>query len=312
MSKTLPQGLYAPLPVFFNAEDEIDYVSFASHARYVTAPGVLPVVSASMGEAVHLTPQERFKLIQTLRSTLDSAGLQKTPIVAGVGGNSTRETIQLARDATSAGADFALVIVPGYWASYLKGNHTAIRRFFVDVAAASPIPVVIYNFPPVAGGIDLDSDDVAAIARQAPNVCGVMLSDGNVGKLAQIAALLDGSSFTTLAGLIDFLLPSVVVGSTGAISPLPNIAPKFSMELWEMTQNLETKADISKAQKAQGAAALAESALLKSGVPGLKGLLNRYFGYPASPRLPLLAYGDVSKLSENKYISDIVAQDRRH
>ncbi|KAH0495967.1 hypothetical protein TgHK011_009490 [Trichoderma gracile] len=264
MSKTLPHGLYAPLPVFFNSEDEID----------VTAPGVLPVVSASMGEAVHLTPQERIKLIQTLRSTLDSAGLQKTPIVAGVGGSSTRETIQLARDAASAGADFALVIVPGYWAGYLKGNPTAVRRFFVDVAAGSPIPVVIYNFPPVAGGIDLDSDDVAAIARQAPNVCGVMLSDGNVGKLAQIAALLDGSSFTTLAGLIDFLLPSVVVGSAGAISPLPNIAPKFSMEMWEMTQNLQTKADISKAQKAQGAAALAESALLKSGVPGLKGLLN--------------------------------------
>ncbi|KKP02764.1 dihydrodipicolinate synthase [Trichoderma harzianum] len=195
-----------------------------------------------MGEAVHLTPQERIKLVQTLRNALDSIGLQKTPIVAGVGGNSTRETIQLARDAAAAGADFALVIAPGYWAGYLKGNPAVVKRFFVDVAAGSPIPVYGTSHP-------------------APAVlCG------NVGKLARIAALLDGTSFTTLAGLIDFLLPSVVVGSAGAISPLPNIAPKFSMKLWNLTQNFETKADFKAAQKSQGLASLAESALLKSGV----------------------------------------------
>ncbi|PNP45147.1 hypothetical protein TGAMA5MH_03198 [Trichoderma gamsii] len=306
MAKTLPKGLYAPLPVFFNDQDEIDYEAFAKHAKYVTAPGVLPVVSASMGEAVHLTPQERVKLIETLRSALDSIGLQETPIVAGVGGNSTRETIQLARDAAAAGANFALVIAPGYWAGYLKGNPAAARKFFVDVAAASPIPVVIYNFPPVAGGIDLDSDDVVEIARLAPNICGIMLSCGNVGKLARITAVLDNTSFTTLAGLIDFLLPSVVVGSAGAISPLPNIAPKFSMNLWKLTQNLETKADFTNAQFAQGLASLGESALLKSGVPGLKSLLNKQFGYSAAPRSPLMAYGNVNGLSENKHISDVL------
>ncbi|KAH0524318.1 hypothetical protein TsFJ059_006847 [Trichoderma semiorbis] len=306
MSKILPKGLYAPLPVFFNAEDEIDYVAFANHAKYVTSPGILPIVSASMGEAVHLTPQERMKLIQSLRNALDSIGLQKTPIVAGVGGNSTRETIQLARDAAAAGADFALVIAPGYWAGYLKGNPAAVKKFFVDVAAGSPIPVVIYNFPPVTAGIDLESDDVAEIAKLAPNVCGIMLSCGNVGKLARIAALLDGTSITTLAGLIDFLLPSVVVGSAGAISPLPNIAPKFSMKLWDLTQNLQTKADFKAAQKSQGLASLAESALLKSGVPGLKALLNKDFGYPAVPRLPLLAHSDVVTLSQNQYISDVL------
>ncbi|RFU80201.1 aldolase-type tim barrel [Trichoderma arundinaceum] len=266
MAKTLPRGLYAPLPVFFDAEDEIE----------------------------------------TLRTALNSIGLQKTPIVAGVGGNSTRETIQLARDAAAAGADFALVIAPGYWAGYLKANPAAAKKFFIDVAAASPIPVVIYNFPPVAGGIDLESDDVAEIARLAPNVCGIMLSCGNVGKLARITTLLDSSSFTTLAGLIDFLLPSVAVGSAGAISPLPNIAPRYTMKLWELTQNLESSADFKKAQRAQGIASLGEAALLKSGVPGLKGLLNKEFGYPIAPRLPLMAHADVAKLSESQYISDVL------
>lgn len=93
------------------------------------------------------TPQERIKLIQTLRTALNSIELQNTPIVAGVGGNSTRETIQLARDAAAAGADFALVIAPGYWAGYLKGNPAATKKFFVDVAAGSPIPVYEFLYP---------------------------------------------------------------------------------------------------------------------------------------------------------------------
>ncbi|KAL7954459.1 hypothetical protein V8C34DRAFT_317298 [Trichoderma compactum] len=245
-----------------------------------------------------LTSQESIKLIQTLRNALDSIGLQKTPIVAGVGGNSTRETIQLARDTAAAGADFALVIAPGYWAGYLKGNPAAIKRFFVDVAAGSPVPVVIYNFPPVTAGIDLQSDDVAEMENWH-QVCG------NVGKLARIAALLEGTSFTTLAGLIDFLPPSVVVGSAGAISPLPNIAPKFSMKVWDLAQKLETKADFKAAQRSQGLASLAGSALLRSAVPGPKGLLNKDFGYPAGPRLPLVVHSDMATLSQNKYLCDV-------
>lgn len=49
-------------------------------------------------------------------------------------------------------------------------------------------------------------------------------SCGNVGKVSRITSLLDGS-FKTIAGFIDFLLPSISVGSAGAISPLPNLAP---------------------------------------------------------------------------------------
>lgn len=104
---------------------------------------------------------------------------------------------------------------------------------------------IIYNYPGVAAGIDLDSEDVTAISKAAPNMCGIMLSYvvpvvrfrkylttiscGNVGKLSRITALVDNSSFTTLAGFIDILLPSVTVGSMGAISPLPNIAPVSSL-----------------------------------------------------------------------------------
>ncbi|KFY75675.1 hypothetical protein V499_04349 [Pseudogymnoascus sp. VKM F-103] len=288
------------------------FEAYARHAKFVTAPGIFPVVSASIGEAAHLDSQERIKLIQTLRLALDDIGLYKTPIVAGVGAHSTRQTTQLAHDAAAAGADFVLVVPPGYYAGVLKTNPTAIRKFFIDVAAASPVPVIIYNFPAVSAGIDLSSDDVVEIAKAAPNICGIMLSCGNVGKLARITALVDDSSFKTLAGFIDFLLPSVAVGSAGAISPLPNIAPNFSSKLWQVAQSLGSGVDFQEAKELQGKASLGETALLKEGLPGLKGLLNQQFGYPAAPRLPLMVVSNdaVTKMSANKHLQDVMAQEK--
>ncbi|KAB5531341.1 hypothetical protein GE09DRAFT_1193779 [Coniochaeta sp. 2T2.1] len=308
----LPHGVYAPLPVFFNDDDELDVEAYVRHAVYVAKPGVIPVISATMGEAAHLDRQERTRLIKATRSALDDNGLRQTPIVAGVGAPSTRETVALAKDAAAAGADFALVIAPGYFAAALRARPGAVRRFFVDVAGESPVPVVIYNYPLIAGGIDLSSDDVVDIATAAPNVCGVMLACGNVGKVSRISSLLP-ESFKTIAGFIDFLLPSVVVGSAGVISPLPNLVPEFAMTFWRSTQKLDTAADRERARRRQEQASLAEAEMLTGGVAGLKYLLNERFGYPAAPRLPLLPLdeGTAARLSGGKHLGALLAEQER-
>lgn len=71
------------------------------------------VVNGSMGEAHHLTREERKLLIQTARQVLDENQLTNIQLVAGTGGNSTRETIELTKDAAEAGAQSAMVIAPG-------------------------------------------------------------------------------------------------------------------------------------------------------------------------------------------------------
>ncbi|KAH7196276.1 hypothetical protein BKA60DRAFT_583439 [Fusarium oxysporum] len=307
MAKPLPPGIYAPLPAFFSDIDELDLKAYVEHAIYVTKPGVIPVVSATMGEAAHLDRQERIQLIRALRSALDENGLHRTPIIAGVGATSTRETISLAKDASAAGAEFVLVIAPSYYAIELKSNPNSIKKFFIDVAFESPIPVVIYNFPLVAGGIDITSDDIVYIARAAPNIRGIILSCGNVGKVSRITSLLD-ESFRTIAGFMDFLLPSISVGSAGAISPLPNIVPDFAMELWRSTQSLDSAADWAKTKLLQEKASLVEAELLSGGVAGLKYLLNQQFGYPATPRRPLQPLGKdtAARLSSSKYLKDLM------
>lgn len=81
-------------------------------------------------------------MVETARAVLDDAGLQAVPVVAGAGAASTRESIQLAQDAAVAGAAFVLAIPPGYYAGNLVANSmAAVKQFYIDLAAASPVPV---------------------------------------------------------------------------------------------------------------------------------------------------------------------------
>lgn len=75
------------------------------------------------------------------RKALDESGLNDIPVVAGVGASSTRESIKLSQDAAAAGADFVMVIPPGYYAGALLADTASLKSFFVDVADASPVPV---------------------------------------------------------------------------------------------------------------------------------------------------------------------------
>ena len=67
------------------------------------------------------------------------------PVIAGTGAGSTRETIELCKEAAEAGADYTIVICSGYFAGALAGNKKALKAFWTEVAAQSPIPVMIYN-----------------------------------------------------------------------------------------------------------------------------------------------------------------------
>lgn len=98
-----------------------------------------------MGEALHLSHGERIEIIKATRQSLDDAGFPDTPIIAGTGGGSTRESIELSKAAAAAGADYAIVITPGYFSGVLASHRRALKAFFVEVAEKSPIPIIIYN-----------------------------------------------------------------------------------------------------------------------------------------------------------------------
>lgn len=104
------------------------------------------LICGTTGEAPHLDLEERVAVIKATRQVLDSNGLTHIPIICGTGSGSTRQTINLTRSAAEAGADYAIVIISGYFALGL--NYPAIKSFFLEVAEASPIPIMIYNCEP--------------------------------------------------------------------------------------------------------------------------------------------------------------------
>ena len=111
----------------------------------VAQAGVAPLLSGSMGEAHHLSHSERTTLIRSAREALDAAGLNHVPIISGIGAGATREAIQFAHEAAEAGADAVIAILSGYYAGVLASDRAALKAYWTEVAAASPVPVIIYN-----------------------------------------------------------------------------------------------------------------------------------------------------------------------
>lgn len=104
-------------------------------------------------------------VIKTHRAALDSAGFQNLPLIVGTGVSSTWETIEITKEAAEAGGNYAMVIPPGYFKS--SQTDASLEAFFTEVcmlplffyqccsertgqvADASPIPILLYNFPGV-------------------------------------------------------------------------------------------------------------------------------------------------------------------
>lgn len=76
--------------------------------------------------------------------------------MAGVSGHSTKQVLEFISDAAAAQADYALVLPCAYFGKQTTGN--VVKKFYQEVAEKSVLPVVIYNFPGVCNGVDVDSD----------------------------------------------------------------------------------------------------------------------------------------------------------
>jgi 2-keto-3-deoxy-L-rhamnonate aldolase len=107
-------------------------------------------------------------------------------------------------DATKAGADYVLVLPPAYFGKATTSS--VIKAFFADVAKYSLLPVVIYNFPGVCNGVDLDSDLISTIAQQNSNVVGVKLTCGSVAKITRLSGTFAPLEFAAFGGYSDFLI----------------------------------------------------------------------------------------------------------
>ncbi|KAK8014507.1 4-hydroxy-2-oxoglutarate aldolase [Apiospora arundinis] len=293
MERPLLPGVYVPTVCFFDpATENVDTVAIARHAVRLAHAGVTGLATqGSNGEAVHLTHRERRLVTSTTRKALTQAGFAHMPIVVGCGAQSTRETIELCTEAWEAGGDYALVLPPSYYAPLFAPSSETIIEYFTTVADASPIPLIIYNFPGGANGLDLSSDIIVKLA-QHPKIVGAKFTCGNTGKLNRVAAATrkmaksfdpERPEFVVLAGSADFTIQSLVAGGHGILAGLANIAPKACLK----TIDLYRSGDYEEAQRMQDVVAQGDWTAMQGGVVGVKAGLESWMGYGGFARSPL-------------------------
>jgi 4-hydroxy-2-oxoglutarate aldolase len=278
-------GIFAPIPTPFEVgSDEIAYGRLAENIERWNQTALAGlVVLGSNGEFILLDESEKEALIDLTRE-LAAPGKK---VIAGTGCESTRATIHLTRAAARAGVDAVLVVNPHYYKTAM--SDAALERFYLDVAEASPVPVLLYNMPRNTG-LNLSPALVARLS-QHPNIAGIKDSGGDIVQIAEIIRITP-PGFAVFAGSAGFLLPTLALGGAGGTLALANIAPAECCELhnhWLAGRVVEAR------QLQLRLLPLNRAVTAKWGVAGLKAAMD-LLGYYGGPlRAPLLPLGEFDR-----------------
>lgn len=269
-------GIFPPIPTSFKANGDLAGAEMQENLRRLSAFGLSGfLVLGSNGELIHLSDEEAVEVYRLSREAIPGNKL----MIAGTGGQSTRQTLRLSMAAAEAGADAVLVLHPYYYKGLM--TQKALVAHFHEIADNCPVPVIIYNMP-ANSGMDLEAADILAIG-QHPNIVGIKDSGGN---LAKMGAIIEGAKpgFQVLAGSAGFLLPALSIGACGGILALANIAPQKCIDIF----NALKKGDLESARKDQLSVIALNAAVTRGwGVPALKAAMDHLGLYGGPGRKPL-------------------------
>ncbi len=270
------EGVYAPIATAFKNE-EIAYDQLKSNlGKWDKTLLTGLVVLGSNGEFVLLDEDDKVKLAAFVRENFSS----DKPVIAGTGCESTGATIKLTKRCAEAGVDAVLVITP----SYYKGSMTddALKYFFMEVAEASTVPVILYNMPRNTG-VNMSVPLVSELSKH-PNIIGIKDSSGDI---VQIAGILANSApgFSVFAGSGSFLYASLCLGATGGTLAVANILPNQCSNI----VNLYNAGKYEEAKTIQLQILEANAAVTSRwGVAGLKAAMDILGYYGGELKKPLL------------------------
>ncbi|MFC2113360.1 dihydrodipicolinate synthase family protein [Bacteroidota bacterium] len=273
------KGIIPPLPTSFHVNEEL-YPEMIreniEHLMQFELSGIL--VLGSNGEFVMLTENEKEQVFAIVREALPYGKL----MIAGCGGQSTRETIRLTRLAAKHGADAALVLNPFYYKGLMTDD--VLVGHYHAVADGSPIPVIIYNMP-ANSGIDMGEKVLVRIAEHK-NIIGLKDSGGDIKKMTQVVKH-TADDFGLLAGSAGFLLPALEIGATGGILGLANVLPQKCLDIWNTFSNGQL--DVARTIQ-QSVIDLNLAVTRKWGIPAMKAAMDEMglYGGPARGPLPAL------------------------
>jgi 2-keto-3-deoxy-L-rhamnonate aldolase len=173
------------------------------------------------------------QLVSAVRQGLSSAGFPDYPLLAGTATQSIDDTVTQLTEAQSAGAQWGMCLVPGYFANTV--SQAGIATWFEAVADRSPIPILVYHYPGVSNNVALLPNTMQLLAAH-PNIVGCKLSHGNLDDHALIASNpnINHERFHTFTGLGQQLVGVLSVGGAGAIDGLAAAFPRCVVRLYDL------------------------------------------------------------------------------
>jgi len=190
----------------FGNDGSLDLDAAAALARWLADHGSDGlVVAGTTGEGPVLSDDEKLQLWRTV------AGAVTIPVVAGTGSNDTAHSVELTRRAAACGVAGALVVTP----YYNRPSQAGIEGHFRAVAAASDLPILIYDIP-VRTGRKVSHEVLVRMSREVPTIVGVKDASGDpTGSARLVAEASDG--FELYSGDDGLTLPLLSVGAIGVI-----------------------------------------------------------------------------------------------
>jgi 4-hydroxy-tetrahydrodipicolinate synthase len=263
----------------FDINGEIDEPALRKLVHFWIDEGASGLVPCgSNGEAPYMTREERKKVIEIV---VDEAN-RKVPVIAGTGAPSTRETVNLTRDAKDVGADAALIVTPYYYTP----NDEELFDHFKTILESVDLPIILYNVPKFTG-YNLNINVVRRLVREYSQIVGIKDSSGLVGRISELVSYV-GDKISVLGGTGDMILPCLEMGGSGGIVAIANVAPKLCSDIY----NAFKSEDHDEARRLQIRGVHLNELLVKkfnqiSSIKEALMQLGQPAGFPRRPSLPL-------------------------
>jgi 4-hydroxy-tetrahydrodipicolinate synthase len=199
-----------------NVDGSVDFKALDRLVEFHIDNGTDGIVAVgTTGESATLSVEEHIEVVRRVVTSVR----KRVPVIAGTGGNSTTEAIELTQLSKEAGADACLLVTP----YYNKPPQEGLYRHFKLIAETVAIPQVLYNVPGRTA-CDMKPETVARLA-QLTNIVGLKEASGSIDRNRELVRLV-GNKISLLSGDDDIAVDSTLAGFKGVISVTANVAPR--------------------------------------------------------------------------------------
>lgn len=220
-AQTIQGSIVAIVTPMFE-DGSVDWKGLEKLVEWHIAEGTNSIVAVgTTGEASTLSMSEHTQVIKEIIRVTN----KRIPIIAGTGANSTREAIQLTREAKELGADAALLVTP----YYNKPTQEGLYQHYKAVAEAVDLPQILYNVPGRTG-VDMLNETVIRLA-DIPQIVGIKDATGDVPRGAELLQGLKDKDMVVYSGDDATAYQLMGHGAKGNISVTANVAPKAMSEV---------------------------------------------------------------------------------